>query len=110
VTAALRANADSFTWAAAVIGSNRAAGYQLAARVPVMAIGGFNGTDPAPSLAQFQADVAAHRIHWFIAARGFGGDDGVASQIGNWVARHYRSVTIGGTAMYDLSGGTGPTA
>ena len=37
-----------YTWAAAAVGSNEAAGYQLASGEPVMAIGGFNGTDPAP--------------------------------------------------------------
>jgi hypothetical protein len=45
---ALRADAANYTWAAAVVGSNNAAGYQLAAELPVMAVGGFNGTDPAP--------------------------------------------------------------
>ena len=33
---------------------------------PVMAIGGFNGTDPSPTLAQFEHDVAKHEIHYFI--------------------------------------------
>jgi hypothetical protein len=32
---------------------------------PVMAIGGFRGTDPAPSLAEFEKLVAAHRIHYY---------------------------------------------
>ena len=39
-------NASRYRWAAAVIEAN-AAGYQLAADRPVMAIGGFNGSDPA---------------------------------------------------------------
>ena len=47
--------------------SNNAAGYQLASGEPVMAIGGFNGTDPAPTLAQFEQYVAAGKIHYFIA-------------------------------------------
>jgi hypothetical protein len=66
--ALLRADADSYTWVAAAIGSNNASGYQLATGEPVMAIGGFNGTDPSPTLAQFQQYVAAGKIHYFIGA------------------------------------------
>ena len=51
LSATLARDADDHTWAAAVVGSNNAAGYQLASGAPVMAIGGFNGTDPAPTLA-----------------------------------------------------------
>ena len=43
-----------YTWVAATVGSNNASGYQLATGDPVMAIGGFNGSDPSPTLAQFQ--------------------------------------------------------
>ena len=64
----LSADADSYTWAAAAIGSNTASGYQLATELPVMAIGGFNGSDPSPTLAQFKQYVADGEIHYFIAA------------------------------------------
>ncbi|MEU9026023.1 glycosyltransferase family 39 protein [Streptomyces sp. NPDC048383] len=69
-TKALRADADRYTWAAAAVGSQNAASYQLASGEPVMAIGGFNGSDPSPTLEQFQAYVKAGRIHWFIAQSG----------------------------------------
>ncbi|MFB7151936.1 glycosyltransferase family 39 protein, partial [Streptomyces virginiae] len=55
--AALTADADSYTWAAAAIGSQNAASYQLASGVPVMPIGGFNGSDPSPTLEQFKQYV-----------------------------------------------------
>ncbi|MDQ1057051.1 hypothetical protein QFZ23_000952 [Arthrobacter globiformis] len=51
---ALQTDAANYTWAAAVVGSNNAAGYQLAAELPVMAVGGFNGkptSRPKPSAA-----------------------------------------------------------
>ncbi len=47
--------------------SNNAAGYQLASGDPVMAIGGFNGTDPSPTLAQFEKYVSEGKIHYYIA-------------------------------------------
>ncbi|MFD6873231.1 MULTISPECIES: glycosyltransferase family 39 protein [unclassified Streptomyces] len=68
--AVLRTDADRYTWAAAAVGSQNAASYQLASGEPVMPIGGFNGSDPSPTLEQFQAYVKAGRIHWFIAQAG----------------------------------------
>ena len=38
-----------------------------------MAIGGFNGTDPSPTLAQFQQYVAEGKIHYFIGGGTGGG-------------------------------------
>ncbi len=74
LVALLEADAGRYSWVAATTGANSAAGYQLATDDPVMAIGGFNGTDPAPSLAQFQKYVAEGRIHYYIRADGgFGG-------------------------------------
>ena len=70
ITALLQEDADDYTWVAAAVGSNRASGYQLASEEPVMAIGGFNGSDPSPTLAEFQAYVAAGEIHYFIASGG----------------------------------------
>ncbi len=67
--ALLEKDADDYTWAAAAIGSQNAASYQLATEKPVMAIGGFNGSDPSPTLAQFKEYVADGKIHYFIAGQ-----------------------------------------
>jgi hypothetical protein len=110
VVAALEEGSDAYTWVAATSMSNNAAGYQLATGDPVMAIGGFNGTDPAPTLAQFQAYVAAGRIHYFIPAGGGGGPGGAtsatsttASEISAWVTANFPTTTVGGTTLYDLT-------
>ncbi len=108
VVAALTEAADRYTWVAAAVGSNSAAGYQLAAQKPVMAIGGFNGSDPSPSLEEFKAMVAAGKIHWFIGGGGFGpsmGGSQSGSAIAQWVSTNFTAVTIGGVTMYDLSAG-----
>ena len=73
LTKLLKADASHYTWVAATVNSNSAAGYQLASDEPVMAIGGFNGTDPAPTLAQFEKYVAEGKIHYFISGGGAGG-------------------------------------
>ncbi|GAB49976.1 ArnT family glycosyltransferase [Mobilicoccus pelagius] len=113
VVAALQADADSYTWAAAAIGSQNSAGLQLASGEPVMAIGGFNGSDPSPKLAQFQWYVANGRIHWFAASgQGAGpgiGGTGTAAKITAWVTANYTAVTIDGATFYDLTQPLSPT-
>jgi 4-amino-4-deoxy-L-arabinose transferase-like glycosyltransferase len=112
MTNALKTNASSYTWVAATIGAENASGYQLAADKPVMAIGGFNGTDNTPSLAQFKAYVAAGKIHYFIAGGGMGmggpgaGGSSSSSAITTWVEASYTATTIGGTTVYDLTSTT----
>jgi hypothetical protein len=73
-----------------------------------MAIGGFNGSDPAPTLAQFQQYVADGKIHYFIGGGGFGGmrADGGSSasqEIAAWVQENYAAQTVGNVTVYDLS-------
>ena len=108
VTDVLKSNASQYTWAAAAIGSQNAASYQLATGLAVMPIGGFNGSDPSPTLAEFEQEVAAGRIHWFIASglRGGGSNGGsnASAQISTWVAGHFTAQTVGGVTLYDLSG------
>ena len=96
-----------YDWAAATVGANSAAGIQLATDQPVMAIGGFNGSDPAPTLEQFQRYVAEGRIHYFVGGGGFGGSQGgsdAAQQISAWVEQTFTATTVGGTTVYDLTG------
>ncbi|SHL70414.1 ArnT family glycosyltransferase [Actinacidiphila paucisporea] len=111
MTSLLKADAGHYTWAAAAIGSQNQASYQLASGEPVMSIGGFNGSDPSPTLAQFKQYVADGRIHYFIASgaggmgggRGGMGGSGTASQITSWVESTYKAKTVGSTTVYDLS-------
>jgi hypothetical protein len=92
-------------WAAATVGAESAAPLQLASGKPVMAIGGFNGTDNAPTLAEFERMVAAGEIHYFVGANqaSFGGGSGPAAQITAWVRAHFTAETVGGVAVYDLT-------
>ncbi|MFF8862035.1 ArnT family glycosyltransferase [Streptomyces sp. NPDC015139] len=104
----LEANASDYTWVAASVGSQNAASYQLTTGHPVMAIGGFNGTDPSPTLAQFKKYVADGRIHYFIAGGGMGGggNSGTSSQISSWVQSNFKKVTVGSATFYDLTRAT----
>lgn len=97
---------DGFTWALATVGANNAAGYQLATDNPVMAIGGFNGTDQWPTLEAFQQMVTDGDIHYFVGG-GMGGPGGgsssTSSQISEWVQSNFSQVTVDGTVFYDLT-------
>jgi 4-amino-4-deoxy-L-arabinose transferase-like glycosyltransferase len=139
----VEAGASGYRWAAATITSTSAASMELDSNgVPVMAIGGFSGSDPAPSLAEFEKLVSGHEIHYFVsgggpgglggfggppgepgasappdaaadadgsmpggfaAPGGPGGGTGGSSPITSWVEAHFKSQTVGGTTVYDLS-------
>jgi 4-amino-4-deoxy-L-arabinose transferase-like glycosyltransferase len=106
----LETDSSKYTWVAAAIGAQNAASYQLSTGDPVMAIGGFNGTDPAPTLAQFQKYVADGKIHYFISSGtgggvgGMGGSSsGTSSQITSWVEKNFKKVTVGSSTFYDLT-------
>ncbi|MFJ8931902.1 glycosyltransferase family 39 protein [Streptomyces sp. NPDC102364] len=103
----LQKNADDYTWAAATIGSQNQSSYQLATGDPVMAIGGFNGTDPSPTLAQFKQYVEDGKIHYFIGSGSGGGmgssSSGSASKITKWVEANFKKVTVGSSTFYDLT-------
>ncbi|MDQ6773227.1 MAG: glycosyltransferase family 39 protein [Candidatus Dormibacteraeota bacterium] len=106
LVALLEANAGHYQWIVATVDANSAAGYQLATGYPVMAIGGFNGTDPAPSLAQFEQYVNQGKIHYFIGGgRGLGGGNGSSnpSAITAWVQQTFTSTTVDGSTVYDLT-------
>jgi hypothetical protein len=97
-------NASSYKWVAATEGSEGAAPLQLATGDAVMAIGGFNGTDPWPTLAAFKALVAKHEIHYYVGqgSESFGGGQG-SSAIAKWVAANFKSQTVGGETVYNLT-------
>jgi 4-amino-4-deoxy-L-arabinose transferase-like glycosyltransferase len=101
---ALARDASHYRWVAATSGSENAASIELATGgLPVMAIGGFNGNGGDLTLAQFERYVKAGEVHYYIAGGGAGGGQGSTSAITSWVESHYRSVTIGGETLYDLT-------
>jgi 4-amino-4-deoxy-L-arabinose transferase-like glycosyltransferase len=115
---ALKANAGRYGWVAATGGSQTAASLELATGgEPVMAIGGFSGQGGNLSLSAFERYVAKGEIHYYIAAGGGGGAGGAggpagggpggrsnsSSQISSWVESHFKSATIGGEKVYDLT-------
>ena len=86
-----------------------------------MAIGGFTGSDNAITLARFQQLVAQGKIHYYVAGGGGAGGGtgatssgasrgggpgmarGVTQTIESWVTKHFKSTTVGGMTVYDLT-------
>ncbi|GLI01255.1 hypothetical protein Pa4123_65310 [Phytohabitans aurantiacus] len=101
----LEANSDQYTWVAATVGSNNAAGLQLGTGLPVMAVGGFNGSDPSPTLEQFKQYVAEGKIHYFVGGNGFRANGGSqdSQEIAAWVADTYTAQTVGAQTIYNLT-------
>jgi 4-amino-4-deoxy-L-arabinose transferase-like glycosyltransferase len=94
-------------WSAAINRSSSAANLELSSHTAVMAIGGFTGSDPVPTLREFQSDVAAHKVAYYITVNNRGRGPGWGNRghgdIAKWVAATFPSVTVGDATVYDLS-------
>ena len=106
----LVANRGTASWIVAVQGADQAANIELATGQPVMAMGGFTGSDPAPTLDQLKAYVASGQLRYVIVSGGGqggfgGGGRGGSSDVTTWVTSNGTLVTsISGVSLYDLSG------
>ncbi|MGH2465611.1 MAG: glycosyl transferase family 39, partial [Candidatus Limnocylindrales bacterium] len=105
----LEANKGSSTWIVAMTSAMQAGSLELATGDPVMAMGGFSGIDPAPSLAQIQAYVSSGQLRYVLVGGGGGGPGGIsstASAVSAWVSSVGKVVDYGGSSgtLYDLSG------
>jgi 4-amino-4-deoxy-L-arabinose transferase-like glycosyltransferase len=97
----LEAHRDGATWLVAVQGSSAAASIILATGgIPVMAMGGFRGTDAAPTLAQFQQYVKQGKVHYVLTGGsgvrgGLGaGGGGTVASVTPWVEQNCTSVPV----------------
>ncbi len=95
-------------WSGAIARSSAAAGLELKTHTAVMAIGGFSGTDPVPTLSQFQQYAAAHRVTYYIVSddthdHGSSIRNRQHSDITDWVAANYTPVKVGDDTVYNLT-------
>lgn len=95
-------------WSAIVSGASQAASLELATNTNVIALGGWNGGDPYPTLAEFQAMVAKGEISYFIegGAGGMGGGRMGGrgnSEVAAWVQANFEAQTVGNSTVYQLT-------
>lgn len=99
--------ADSCRWAAATYPGQTAAKYQLALGKPVMALSGFMGVDPSPTLEQFRSEVEAGNICflvWHQSHLDVPGRSATLNEISDWVKETFPSEVVDGATVYDLHG------
>ncbi|MDA0182926.1 glycosyltransferase family 39 protein [Solirubrobacter phytolaccae] len=93
----LVANQGSAKYLVAVSGSQTAAPIILATGKAVVTMGGFSGSDNAPTLEQLQAMVSGGELQYVLVSEGGGGRGGPggggSSEITEWVTAHGTAVT-----------------
>lgn len=105
VTELLRSGTSPQEWAAATYSAQNAALYQLKSGRPVIPLGGWLGTDPAPTLKQFQELTAEHRIGYFIGQQDLlerGELSAETRAITDWVSSTFKEQVVDGVRLYDL--------
>lgn len=84
---------------------------ELAPGLPVMAMGGFTGSDPTPALDQLKSYIASGQLRFVLAGGALpdggalGGNAGHASARDSWVTSTCKLVNYRGSAtLYDCAG------
>lgn len=105
VVSRLRAAPSTTTWPAAIVGSETAANYQLESGRSVLPIGGFDGTDPFPTLEQFQAMVNDGKVGALViqelpplTLEG----RGESARIAEWVRDSFAGEQVGSAEYFNL--------
>lgn len=98
----------SATWIAAAASANSSAALQISSGQPVMALGGFNGSDSAITLVEFKQLASAGKVKYYIASsQGMGGGPGQgSSEILSWITANGVKINYGGSGnvtLYQLS-------
>jgi 4-amino-4-deoxy-L-arabinose transferase-like glycosyltransferase len=121
----LEANRDGAEYIVAAFGSGSSGPIIIDSGQPVITIGGFNGSDPAPTLAGFEKLVAEGKVRYVLVsgssggfggggpggvAGGPGGGNSTTQSISSWVTSNGKAVpaaaygsSSAGT-LYDVSG------
>ena len=96
----LTENHSGETFLVAVASANTAAPIMLQTGLPVMAVGGFTGNDPALTVEELEQMVANHELRYFLTGgERRSGNDAIMS----WIQQHGTAVAQGGGG---LGGGT----
>jgi hypothetical protein len=111
LVAYLEAHQGSARYLAAAVGSGTAAELALQSGRDVIDMGGFTGSDPAPSLAKLQQLVASGQLHYVILGGGGGGGGGpgggrsaATTARDAWITQHGKALTVSGQTVYYLAG------
>ncbi|MFI5226828.1 MAG: hypothetical protein ACHQ3P_09145, partial [Candidatus Limnocylindrales bacterium] len=107
-------HAGTATWIVATSSTQGGADIELATGDPVLAMGGFTGSDPAMTVERLQALVSEGKLRYVLVGSGgagggpgggTGGPGGGTSDVLSWVEANGTVVDYGGSSgtLYDLS-------
>ncbi|WP_018656339.1 glycosyltransferase family 39 protein [Actinomadura flavalba] len=102
----LRQNQGGARWLVAVPSAQAASSLILQTGEPVIAMGGFTGSDPAMTVAKLKAYAASGKLR-FVQVGGGGGPGGGNAEVTAWVRENGTAVRVGGstvTGLYRLDG------
>ena len=88
----LEAHKGSAKYLVAVVSSNEADSIILATNQPVMALGGFSGSDPILTTSQLAALVKSGAVRYFLLSGTGGGGSGQSTLI-TWITQHGKVVS-----------------
>ncbi|MDO9409092.1 glycosyltransferase family 39 protein, partial [Patulibacter sp.] len=108
VIAYLQANQGSAKYLLAASGSQTTASVIISTGEPVVTIGGFGGSDPAPTVAQMAQMVRDGELKYvLVSSNSRGGPGGNStSALSTWVKAHgepVTAVTVSGGTLYEVS-------
>jgi hypothetical protein len=108
----LVANRGNATWIVATSESQEAGSIEIATGLPVMAMGGFTGSDPTPTLEELKRYIASGQLRFILVNSGGGGGGGFGGTTDRsaWISANCTTVNYGGGyaggggSLYDCAG------
>jgi 4-amino-4-deoxy-L-arabinose transferase-like glycosyltransferase len=98
----LKQHQGNATWLVAVQSANEAASIELSTGKPLLAMGGFSGSDPALTVDKLAQLVSSGQLRYVLLSGG-GPAGGPSSAVQQWIVAHGTVVTVGSTTLYDLA-------
>jgi 4-amino-4-deoxy-L-arabinose transferase-like glycosyltransferase len=103
----LEANRGNAQYLVAVASSNEADAIILATNQPVMALGGFSGSDPILTASQLATLVAKGTVRFFLISGSGGEPGGGQSSLTTWITQHCTTVSSSQWQSTSTSNGSG---
>jgi 4-amino-4-deoxy-L-arabinose transferase-like glycosyltransferase len=98
----LEAHHGKATYLFATESAQSASPYIIATGKPVMALGGFTGSDPILTSSQLAALAREGKVKYFMISGG--GPSGSDGSLTSWIQQHSKLITVGGTQLYEYTG------
>ena len=99
----LEAHQGTATYLFATTNAGTAEPYIIATGKPVMALGGFTGSDPILTTAQLATLAKEGKVKYFLLSGGGRGGNN-SSSLTTWIQQHSKLVTVSGAQLYEYTG------